>query len=106
LVDGEIRGTGLFRFARSYVDSAAPAEFDPAVFGELPVSAADRICMQLESPGQFAGARQALARLQIIAQNTEHDLGDQLFSDRDVTAARKPELHGGNIISCSQTAQK
>jgi hypothetical protein len=47
---------------------------------------------------QIAGAGKALPGREIVAEDAEHNLRDQLFADRDFTAAGKPELHGGNIL--------
>ena len=53
----------------------------------------------MKASRQIASAGQALARREVVAQDAKDDLRDQLFADRDFTAAGKPELHGGNIIS-------
>jgi hypothetical protein len=55
--------------------------------------------MQMKPPRQFARRGQALARCQVVAQNAQHNLRHQLFSDRNLTAVGKPELHGATMIS-------
>jgi hypothetical protein len=74
------------------------AEFDPLVAFELAVSGAYGVGMQVESPSQFACTRQSLPGRKIVAQNAEDDLRDQLLADRHFAGARKPELHGGNMV--------
>ena len=74
------------------------AEFDPLVAFELAVPGADRVGVQVESASEFACTRQALSGRKIVAQDAEDDLRDQLFADRYFAGARKPELHGGNMV--------
>jgi hypothetical protein len=73
---------------------------------ELAISGADRVGVEMKAPCQIASAGQSLARLEIVAQDAKDDLRDQLFADGDFTAAGKPELHGGNIISVGCPARK
>ena len=94
------------RLAGTNVDAAATAELDPAIAFELAISGADRVGVEMKAPCQIASAGQSLARLEIVAQDAEDDLRDQLFADGDFAAAGKPELHGGNIISCRLPGEK
>src|SRR5437899_1265434 len=98
LVNGERGSRGCLGFAGPNVNPAAMAELDPLVAFELPVPGADRVGMQVESPRQFACTRQTLSGRKIVAQDAEDDLRDQLFADRYFAGARKPELHGGNMV--------
>jgi hypothetical protein len=52
--------------------------------------------MNVKPPGQLSRAGQALAWLQVVAENAENDLRDQLLANCDFTAAGKPELHGAS----------
>jgi hypothetical protein len=76
------------------VDPAATAELNPTLPFQLPVARADGVGMEAKAPRQFPGTGQALPGRQIVAQNTEHDLGYKLLADRNSTFAGKPKLHG------------
>ena len=53
----------------------------------------------MKSPGQFTSARKPLSRCEVIAEDSKHNLRNELFADRDFAFACKPELRSGNIIS-------
>src|ERR1700752_1401964 len=88
-----------FRFGSPHVDSAAATKFHPAVTLQLAISGADRVGMQMKAPRQVARRGQTLAGREVVAQNAEHDLRHQLLANRDFASARKPELHGADMIA-------
>jgi sec-independent protein translocase protein TatB len=81
------------------VDSAAAAKLHPTLAFELAVSRADGVGMQVKAPRQIASTGEALSRREIVAQNAEHNLGHQLFADRNLAPPGKPELHSANILT-------
>ncbi len=90
-----------FRFLSADVNPAPMPKLNPPFLLELAVSGADCVGVEAEASGKFSGARQPLPGSQIIAQDPQHDLGDQLLPDADFAPAREPELHatilGGQV---------
>jgi hypothetical protein len=63
-----------------------PASFlglHPMTLLQLPVTGADRIWVQMEAAGEFARAGQALAGLQLAAEDAKNDLSRQLIANAD-----------------------
>jgi hypothetical protein len=54
--------------------------------------------MDAVPPRQLARTGEPLAWRQVIAQNAEHHLRHQLLPHGNLTAARKPELHGDTSV--------
>ena len=106
LIERQGRCRRYLWLAGTNVNAAAAAELNPAIALELAISRADCVGVEMKAPGQIASAGQTLARLEVVAQDAKDDLRDQLFADGDFTAAGKPELHGGNIISVGCPARK
>jgi len=60
----------------------------------------------MKAARQFACAGQALAGSKVVAQDSEHDLRNQLFANRNFTASGKPELHSGQHHKLGRAAKK
>jgi hypothetical protein len=71
------------------------AKLHPPFPLELPVSGADRVGMKSKSPRQFSRTRQTLPRSEVVAEDTQDDLGYELFADSNFTSASEPKLHDG-----------
>jgi hypothetical protein len=92
-VESEGRRRRQVRLALAHVDTAAVTEFNPAFALELAVSGADGVGMQAKTACEVACAGESVSGGKVVAQNSEDDLGDELFADGDFAAAGKPELH-------------
>jgi hypothetical protein len=71
---------------------------------KLAITGADGLGMQTEATGQFPGAGETIARLEVAAKNGKHNLSDELPIDRNFAARGKPESHAwpqGKVIGCS-----
>ena len=71
------------------------AKLNPPLPFQLAVSGADRVGMKSKAPRQFSRARQTLPRSQVVAEDSEDDLGYELFADSNFTSAGEPKLHNG-----------
>ena len=71
--------------ARANVNAAALAKLDPAASREFAISGADCISVNVVTAREIACAWQALAHLQIVADDAEDDLCHQLFANRHFT---------------------
>ena len=77
--------------ARSHVNTASLAKLDPSSLCEFAICSTDCVGVYVVTACEFACARQALIRFQVIADYAENNLGNQLFAKRDFTAFGEPQ---------------
>ena len=67
---------------------------------EKPLTAGSlRVGMQMEAPRLVSGSKAGAGPVPGRRSESKHDLGHQLFPDRDFAPTGKPQLHGANIIN-------
>jgi hypothetical protein len=69
------------------VDAAAAPVLCPALTLKLAVPGTDGVGMNAEAAGKFARAGEAIAGLEVTAENREDHLGYQLAIDRHLTGS-------------------
>ena len=72
----------------AHIDAAAFAKLDPAALGQIAISGADGVGMNLKTLRQLARARQALAGLEVKADDAEQYLRRELLAQRHVAVLR------------------
>jgi hypothetical protein len=90
----------------AHIDATALTRFEPAAPFEFAVGGADGVGVNLKTAREFARARQALAGLEIAADDAEHDLRRQLLADRDFAIFGEPETHEKSRENKSSTGQR
>jgi bifunctional non-homologous end joining protein LigD len=80
------------------VDAASLSALGPAFEGEALVAGGDGVGVEGEAAGHFAGAGEAVAGLELAAEDGELDLGGELLVDGDLAAGCEPEPHALSLL--------
>jgi hypothetical protein len=78
-------GVEWFIVTFANIHSASLAKLNPSASRQLAICGADCVCVYVVTPREVARAWQAVADLQVVADNAEDDLRYQLLANRDFT---------------------
>src|SRR5262249_2475687 len=81
------------------VDAASVTQLEPSSFLQVLVRGADGIRMDAKSASQLAGAGQACAGLEGLAEDRQHNLCYQLLANWYFAGMRDPEAHLASRLS-------